>query len=245
MRRIVVVIAAATACSAIAACGGSTTPPAAVTPSDAGSAITKAQASAYARAINLQAGDLPGMSMTSPEGEKPDATRVGEVERCAGNLTASRVVVNIHSATFSASNEPEHEEIRSDVEVMPSVALAKQNNASNRSQRALACAKHLFPLQLASKDGSRVHYGPVTVSRLPYPLPGVPGSFGYRIAVAILGVPSTVEPIQPHLYVDAFGFLAGPAEVALLATAFPRPVPQEVDERLLSLLQSRATAHKL
>jgi hypothetical protein len=185
------------------------------------------------------------MSMTSPEGEKPDATRVGEVERCAGNLTASHVVADIHSATFSGSNESEHEQIRSDVEVMPSAALAEQNNASNRSQRTLACAKRLFPLKLARQDGSRVHYGPVTVSRLPYPLPGVPGSFGYRIAVAILGVPSTIEPTQPGLYVDAFAFLSGPAEVALVTTAFPQPVPEETESRLLLLLHSRAEANKL
>jgi len=238
-------IAAAAACSAIVACGGGTTRSATVTPADAGQAITKAQANAYARAVNLQAGDLPGMRTTSPEGEKPDATHVGEVERCAGNLTASKVVLNAHSATFSGSSESEHEEIRSDVEVMPSAALAEQSNASDNSQRALACAKRLFPRQLAGKNGSRIRYGSVTVSRLPYPLPGVPGGFGYRIAVAILGVPATIEPTQPYLYVDAFGFVSGPAEVALLATAFPRPVPQEVDKRLLSLLQSRAMAHKL
>lgn len=161
--------------------------PAAVTPSDASPPITKAQVSTYARAVNLRAADLPGMGITSPEGEKADPTRVGEVERCAGNVTTKWVVANIHSATFSVSGEPEHEQIRSDVEVMPSAALAKRNNASNRSQRALACARRLFPLKLASKNGPRVRYGPVTISRLPYPMPSVPGSFGYRIAVAILG----------------------------------------------------------
>jgi hypothetical protein len=228
--------------SAVAGCGGSASAP--VT-SATSTPITKMQAKVYAHAVNLQEADLPGMNMTSPEGEKADARRVGEVERCAGNLTASRVVANIHSATFSGSNEPEHEQIRSDVEVMPSAALAEQNNASNRSQRALACAKRLFPLKLAGKGGSRVHYGSVTVTRLPYPLAGVTGGFGYRIAVAILGVPKAIEPTQPHLYIDAFAFLSGPAEVALITTAFPQPVAEETDSRLLSLLHSRAEANKL
>ncbi len=185
------------------------------------------------------------MSITSAEGEKPDAKHIGQVERCAGNLTGSHLVASIHSATFSGSSEPEHEEIRSVVEVMPSAALAEQNNTSNRSQRALACAKRFFARELAGKGGSRVHYGPVTVSRLPNPLSGASGSFGYRISVAILGVPSAIEATQPHLYVDAFGFLSGPAEVGLIATGFPQPVSEETDERLLSSLYSRATAHKL
>jgi hypothetical protein len=58
-------------------------------------------------------------------------------------------------------------------------------------------------------------------------------------------VPSTIEPTQPHLYVDAFGFLSGSAEVALLATAFPQPVSEETVSRLLSLLHSRTEANKL
>lgn len=242
LRSVAACLALVAVVSAVAGCGGSASAPAASTASPP---ITKVQATAYAHAVNLQEADLPGMSMTSPGGEKADATRVGEVERCAGNLTASRVVANIHSASFTGITDPEHEQIRSDVEVMPSAALAEQNNASNRSQRALACAKRLFPLKLAGKDGSRVHYGPVTVTRLPYPLAGVPGGFGYRIAVAILGVPSTIEPTQPHLYIDAFAFLSGPAEVALITTTFPQPVAEETESRLRSLLHSRAEANKL
>jgi hypothetical protein len=184
------------------------------------------------------------MSIASPEGEHPASKRLDPVERCAGNVNPDLVLANIHSATFSGTAEPEHEQIRSEVEVMPSAAIAAKNNAVNRSKRALACAKRLFPLELGSQGSGRVHYGTVTVSRLPDPLPGVPGSFGYRVAVSILGVPKAIEPTQPRLYIDAFAFLSGPAEVALLTTAFPQPVSEETDGRLLSLLHSRAEANK-
>jgi hypothetical protein len=214
-------------------------------PASASPAINKTQAASYARAINLRAADLPGMSITAPEGEKPNAKRVGAVERCAGNVTAQQVVANIHSPTFSGGEEPEHEQIRSVVEVMPTTVLADRNNAANRSQRSLACARRFFAQQLVTENGARVRYGTVTIKRLPDPVPGLPGGFGYRIAVAILGVPSTIEPTQPHLYVDAFGFLSGPAEIALIATGFPQPVPEDIDQRLLALLHSRADARTL
>jgi hypothetical protein len=245
MRRTVELTAAVMISSVVAGCGASTAPHAAMTPSRPAPAITGAQASTYARTVNLQASDVRGMSVTSPEGEKPDPKRVGQIERCAGDKLAERSVANIHSATFSLSGQRQHEQIRSSVEVMPSAALAEQSNASSRSQRALACAKRFFAQEFAGHGGSHVHYGPVTVSRLPYPLPGVAGGFGYRISVAILGVPSAIEPTQPHLYVDAYVFLAGPAEVALVATAFPKPASEETVERLLSTLHSRATAHEL
>ncbi len=199
--------------SAVIGCGGSASAPATSATSEP---ITKAQATAYAHAVNLRAADLPDL-----------------------------VVANIRSASFTGTTDPEHEQIRSVVEVMPNAAIAEQNNAANRSQRALACAKRFFPLELGNQNGGRVHYGAVTVSRLPNPLPGVPGSLGYRVAVNILGVPKAIEPTQPRLYIDAFAFLSGPAEVALVTTAFPQPVSEETESRLLLLLHSRAEANKL
>jgi hypothetical protein len=234
--------------SAVAGCGGSTSAPATsatATATATSEPITKAQATAYAHAVNLRAADLPGMSIAAPEGEHPASGRLDQVERCAGNVNPDLVVANIHSASFTGTTEPEHEQIRSVVEVMPNAAIAEQNNAANRSQRALACAKRFFPLELGSQNGGRVHYGAVTVSRLTSPLAGVPGSLGYRVAVNILGVPKAIEATQPRLYVDAFAFLSGPAEVALVTTAFPQPVSEETESRLLLLLHSRAEASKL
>jgi hypothetical protein len=141
VRRAALAIAVVTICGAIAACGGSSAPSAAVRSADTVTAITKAQASAYAQAVNLQAGDLPNMTVAARESEKPDAKRVGKIERCAGDLLAKKLVASIRSATFSGATEAEHETIKSVVEVMPSVALAEQNHAYTRSQRALACAE--------------------------------------------------------------------------------------------------------
>ena len=50
--------------SAVVGCGGSASAPATPATSEP---ITKAQATAYAHAVNLRAADLPGMSIASPE----------------------------------------------------------------------------------------------------------------------------------------------------------------------------------
>jgi hypothetical protein len=154
-------------------------------------------------------------------------------------------VAKVNSAKFVGTVEAQHEEIFSGVEVLPTVALAARSSAVGSSQRALACVARFLPAALKTSSGARVHYGHPTITRLPNPLPGVRGSFGVRIVIPILGVPAAIEPTTPHLYVDSFGFLSGPAEVALTTVAFPQPVSEEVDARLISLLHSRAEAHKL
>jgi hypothetical protein len=212
----------------------------------ASSPITKAQATAYARAVNLQPVDLPGMQVASPEMESPPPMRLGrEEERCVGDVGPDLLVARIRSATFTGTVAPEHEQIRSAIEVMPTAALAARNYAANASQRAISCTARFLPRLLAKSSRARVRYGHFTVTRLPNPMPGVNGSFGFRVEATILGVPAALEPTPPHLYVDAFGFLAGAAEVNLIATAFPQPVSEEVEARLLSLLYARAGAHKL
>jgi hypothetical protein len=246
IRLVTVCLAAMAICNVLSGCGGSTTAVAVPHAVAASSPVTRAQAAHYAHVVNLKAGDLPGMSVTSPEREARRPGRADrEADRCAANVNPDLRVAKINSAKFVGAAEAQHEQIYSNVEVMPTVALAAQNNAANRSQRALSCAARFIPQLLGKSSGTRVHYGPVTITRLPSPLPGVRGSFGFRIAIAILGVPAAIEPTTPHLYFDSLGFLSGEAEVALIAVAFPQPVSEEVDARLMSLLHSRAEAHRL
>jgi hypothetical protein len=69
---------------------------------------------------------------------------------------------------------------------------------------------------------------------------GLPQSFAVRQTMSF---PASLH--QAHLYADVLGFVYGPAEVSLIATGIARPVPSELEQRLLSLLYSRAKAHKL
>lgn len=208
-------------------------------------AAVNVQATTYAQAINLRAADLPEMSVRSPaRGGKAATPADGELARCAGEPNPD-LVINRLSPTFATSVDGDNEEIHSNVEVMPSQLLAAQRNTAQFSPRGLACLKRFIPTALAKQSTTRLRYGPVTISRLPDPLPGVDGSFAIEITTTVVGVPSEIASSPPPVYIDALGFLSGAAEIDLTAVAFSQPVTPEVEQRLVSLLYSRSQAQKL
>lgn len=147
--------------------------------------------------------------------------------------------------TFTASAEGENEEIHSAIEVLPTQAVAARHNAAQVSPRGLRCIRYFIPASLAKSDTRRLHYGPVALSHLPNPLPGVAGSFAIEITTSVLGVPSQIAATPPHVYIDVLGFISGTSEINLTAVGFPEPVPEEAEQRLVSLLYTRAQANKL
>lgn len=247
------VLAAATA--ALAGCGGSGSSPGGATVS-ANQPITKAQATAYARAVNLRAGDLPLASVFKPEGEGREHrhSRLAACEHGAGDVGPPHPIINRKSATLGWNLPDEFERISSSVEVLPSAALMARHNAVNRSRRMLNCAKRYFPQLLGEKSAGTTEIGPVTVSRLPDPLPGIAGAYEYRIGTTVIaGRSAPVEPVdympeqirRVPIYIDGFGFTAGPAEINLIALGAPRTVSRNVEDQLLVLLYSRTKTHSL
>jgi hypothetical protein len=183
------------------------------------------------------------MELVSPEREAPAPTANGlALDRCYGDLGPRYGVAKVDSAKFESVTGAEHVEIYSNVVVMPTAALAAKNNAVNASPRAYSCAERFLPQTLARESGPRVHFGRFKLTRIPVPLHG---GYGLDLAVSILGVPAAIEATPPRLYTDAFAFLAGRAEIALVTTAFPRPAPAVMESRIVSLLYRRATARKL
>jgi hypothetical protein len=236
---------------ALAGCGDAHTATIA-TPGAAGSAITKTQAVAYARAVNLRAADLPRMNANSPEHEGKAPTRLElALARCDGEQDPLQRVLNRVSPTFTSPTEDggegegEHEEIHSSVEVLPTPTTAAKHNAAQINPRGLGCIGRFFPAAFAKSDTRRLRYGLVTLQRLPNPLPGVPGSFAVRITTSVLGIPSQIAATPPHVYIDILGFLAGASEINLTATGFPEPVGEEAEQHLITALYTRAQANKL
>jgi hypothetical protein len=128
----------------LAGCGGNNAPATSTTQS-VSAPITKAQARAYARAINLRAADLPRMNAGKPEHEGKAPTRLElALAHCDGELNPQLRVLNRVSPTFTSSaegeyeyeseneneNENEHEQIHSTVEVLPNQTIAAQHNAA-------------------------------------------------------------------------------------------------------------------
>lgn len=252
LRLATVCLVFAAACGIVSGCGGSG-PSAGSASVSARAPITKAQATAYARAVNLQAADLPEMSIISPEGEGTGPSD-NALSRCVGGVNPDHRIVDIHSAKFGLTLTGQFARLNSAVEVMPTAALTTLNNAASRSRRGLMCAKRYIPALVAKQGTGRIEYGPVTISRLPDMLPGVDGSFGYRIAFTVTVRGAGTEERADYMAqqvrrirfnIDAFGFISGPAEINMIALGAPRPVSKQVEERLLMLLYNRTKGQSI
>jgi hypothetical protein len=232
--------------SVLAGCGGGGAGSAATATQQISAPVTKARAVAYANAVNLTATDVPGARISSPAGEAPAPTRSTlEFNRCYGGLSQRRIAKR-HSPEFSiisrAAAQPQLEE--SEVEVMPTSGLETLNNAADRTTRSLACLKRFLDAdnRMLNKRGvGPFELGPVTIAPLPSRLPGIDGSYGFRIAETRL----RGGQIRLHIYHDVFGFSSGPAEISLEATGFSRAVPVATERRLLLLLLNRAKANTI
>jgi hypothetical protein len=208
----------------------------------------RSRALAYAREVNLRAADVPKMTARGTEGEK---AQVGsgalELSKCSGATSPTARVADVHSRRFVARSNGARESVRSDVEVKASAAQASHDATTLKSRRALVCIKRLLQRTLASEltpgSSARVQRQ-VSVQALAPPLPADRTSFGVRILLTLSAAQPTAQRTV-RSYFDVLGFAAGPAEIGLTARSTRRPVPSATEQHLLSLLHSRATAHKL
>jgi hypothetical protein len=200
--------------------------------------LTKAQAVAYARAVNLRASDMPGMTQTAPEGPSNESRSSEELRRCAG-LGPEHGIVDIHSATFQGPESVGYEKVRSGVTVQPTPALASEGIAAAASPRGRACIAHFAQSQYSGKEANGVRLGQVGVTSLP-----VSSGHGFKTVGVQVTIHTTVTrgsgSVPVIFYLDLLGFALGPAEVDLLAQGAPEPFPRATEERLMSTLMGRA-----
>jgi hypothetical protein len=249
MRILTSMLALGTLAMLVAGCGssGSSTTAGSQRSDQAGSGseISKARAVAYAHAVNLTATDVPGAVVRSQERESgaPSLQSV-QFARCAGAVNPDGRVVDVKSAIFRIGQGTEPTRLKSSVEVMPSAALAAQDYAAARSSRGQACLARLLPQVLEGTTARVADFGPATASFLPNLLPAGQASFGVRVITSLTAIVAGKQTRLP-VYLDIFEILAGPAEVSLTATSVSQPASSATERRLLSLLCTRAQAHKL
>jgi hypothetical protein len=213
--------------------------------------ITTAEATTYAHAVNLTAADVPGMVSVSPEGEHKER----ESSRAVCGIRGSHIhVVNIESPKFKSHEEPfssgegfELVELNSDVEVMPTAALANSTfgalEAAMRKPRVRACLARTLGQALAKQvrghptRGVRITFGRPGISVFH---PMLPHSVGFRIVISVTYTVLGVLRIPERIYLDSVGFVVGPAQVSLTSISLSHPLPTE--RHLMSVLYSRASA---
>jgi hypothetical protein len=203
------------------------------------SPLTKSQAIAFARAVNLTAADVPGFTAAKREHDtSAEKQRERELVRCAGGLTANEKLLEISSAKFKRGHEIPEVDVSSEVSVARTPALAEKELAAIRGPHARTCVSSYLDRLFKGKAFRGATVSPVSISSGTPPAPGATGSFAWRIEVRF-----TVRGIQIPLYFDILGFVYGPAQVSLFSSGLATPLPAATQEHLFSLLLQRAKAH--
>jgi hypothetical protein len=198
---------------------------------------TKAQALAYAHAVNLRPSDMPGFTSIGSEAEAPEPGQYGlQAIRCGGGVNPARRIVQAHSAEFSAGRAFYGKVVKSIVKVWPTPALVALNSVRSHSSRGRRClARFLESVhkRLNHERKGRRHLGPFNITIVPDPLPGVSHSFLTTINETLL---LRTGAIRAHIYHDIFGFVTGSAEIELEAIGFGHPIPTPTEAKALLLL---------
>ena len=170
---------------------------------------SRAQALAFARAVNLRAGDLPGfkagaVSKTTASERKMSA----QLASCSGGVNPSRALIERDSPDLTAASGIVQADVSSEVEVLPSAALVAKDLAAVKSARGKACLERALNKEFAAMKVKGVKFGRVTVTTTQLPAVGASGSFALRFTIS-----ATIRGAKIPYYADFLGFTLGPAEV--------------------------------
>jgi hypothetical protein len=196
--------------------------------------ISRAQAVAFAHAVNLRASDIPGMQTSGQEGEHHGN---GEVARCLGAAHTDSLA-EIRSLSFKSKNASgEGLGVQSEVTVLPSSAAAAREMAAFRTPRVKACVERIVERSLAKARTGRIAKSKPSFTWASADIPGTEGSYAVRV---VMPFANNETGISASYYADILAFASGPAVVELVADGAPQPNSSPSEERLLSLLLIRA-----
>jgi len=201
-----------------------------------------AQTLAYARAVNIRAGDVPGFTAASERDREHESPSEKHFERrflaCAGLPGhGSGRSTEAGSPTFERKRGIVSASVSSSVSIAGSPLLASTEARAFAGRRLRACLARAFDGLMRAERPRGAQVGPVSVKYGSPPAPGASGSFGLRLTADV-----TVRSIPIPFYFDLLGFAYGRAEVTLFAIGLPAPFPATLEEELFSLLLRRAKA---
>lgn len=215
--------------------------------------VTRAQALAYAHAVNLRAFFVPGMTQRAPESSLYDGIFREAAGGCTGELHSMHAVVAVHSPFFAYAARSERQLVYSMVVVLPTAREAARYLGVVASKRARACMVDSYRRSFRRRgaESSRLRVGAITVTPQPAPAPARyrgPGAYGGAVLRTTLHAAYTTRRGrrgQIAVYADAFVFAYGRAVVGFVAESFVRPFPQANEQFLMSVLVGRAEANRL
>lgn len=201
--------------------------------------ITKAEAGAFVRAVNLRASDLPGAKALRGAIFGPEAVQYKAL-KCGLQGRAGIVPVGGGQLWLASSRA----RVGSIVVVAPSDKLAEAEIAGLESHGGRTCLARALGRALTFER----HHKPEsshTVKVAVVPIDEHVG--GVHLAIHVLAVLPPIEGVKVetrYFNIDAAFFRVGPADIALFALGANR-FPAATEIKLLALLHSRAEANEL
>jgi hypothetical protein len=213
---------------------------------------TRAQARAYAHAVNLRGYDVPGMTQVAPEGLIDDRGSWEAFVRCTGELRSTHTVVSIHSPIFTYSDRLRFQSAYSSVAILPSERAADRYVAVLASARARACITHNYRRLLLGRAAERksLRLGQIAAAPL---LASAPTSYrglgpyrgtGLRLTIQAGYTTRRGRRVKLPFYFEDFVFAYGRAVIGLSAESFLHPFMQANEQYLMRVLVGRAEANE-
>ncbi len=209
--------------------------------------ITKAQALAYARAVSLRPGDVPGGAPPSPG----SVTKFGPAPFTCSKTAPYRVggAVSLVSSPYGF--------VASAVSVLPNAAAARAQLSALLAPAGRACLPRSLGEVESIATPSAISF---KVSAAAIPVPHLLGgeAIGFRVLAEVVSPERELikkireterdkgpPPGAKLIHVEGAIFRVGRAEILFFSFGPTDPLPARTADRLLVLLHSRAEAHKL
>jgi hypothetical protein len=193
--------------------------------------MTKTDAVAIARAINLTPGDMPGYSASPPPSNTGDGRFGARVDRCAGTVPTSKATADVSSDDFERATQASYDVVSSEVSVMPNAALARKDLKAVGTKRARRC---MAAALTAQKPSGGVKILSAKVTSLPAP---AANGVALRIRMSM-----SAQGVTVPMYTDIFILGRGPVEAAIGWTSGPLPPVRAEEKRLVGIVKTRLDA---
>lgn len=195
---------------------------------DAGAALSRAEARQKARSVLLKLKDIPTGWTSTPAtpATKEDKQDARDMARCIGATDPARGLADIDGATFDQGNAS----ITSSAEVVESGADYRRDTAALRGKRIEGCLRASLSKVFAA---SQLDVQQMTFTRFPVERHG-DLSIGMRMVFTVLSEGQAVD-----IYFDGIALGKAPVELSLTFTNIGAPFDQVLEKRLISLAGRR------
>lgn len=193
--------------------------------------MTKSQARAIVRDVNLKASDMPDYdSAKASQPTAADRRADTRLARCAGSVPLSRAVAWGPSPVFSHGNLDDYVVFGSTTIVYPKATQLRRDLRALRTARWRDCMR----AAIAQSGAASGIVATITVTQLDTDVNGV---FGYRFRID-----AASSSQSSTSYADLFFMGARTTETRVVVNSHPAPPAQQKDDEVIRILKTRLNA---